>query len=167
MTNLNQFKNAISSKTIIKNVTFVTTKEGKELVILHTTPSKELKDANGNPLVRFKMARKVFAQRAKELGVPEIIYKSQVIGATYTHNVVPVKAGDAWIDGGNGIYTKDHNAKHSEEIALSALAVAQFQQTMLSAFAASQFAAPQPSIIAQPVAITSSTTEEDGDDLPA
>lgn len=157
-----------SSKTIIKKVTFVTTKEGKDIVILHTTPSKELKDANGDAVCRFKMARKVFAQRAKELGVPEIVFQSQIIGATYSYNYKAVKAGDAWIDGGNGVYSKDHNAKVSDEITLSAATVAQSQQVMLNAYYASVFNTQSSPAVAQPIASTSTkSTEEDGSDLDA
>lgn len=127
---------------IIKKVTYVTTREGKQIVILHTTPTKSLKDKDGNPIVRFKMNRKVFVQRSLELGQPEIIFKENCIGATYMYEYQPVKAGDAFISG-EGTYTMDHNAKVSDSIEIAAATNAQVQATLTQAWAQSLFNAPQ------------------------
>jgi hypothetical protein len=158
--------NQIVEKVIIKKVTNVTTREGQELVILHTTPCRTLKDKDGNAVVRFKLNKKVFDQRAKEVGKPSILFAMDCIGATYEYVAQPVKEGDAFISG-EGTYTKAHNAKVSDSITLSALAVAEDARLAKSAYYASMFA-PASQVTANPVAISSSNEDvNDGADISA
>jgi hypothetical protein len=148
---------------IIKKVTFVTTKEGQELVILHTTKCKVLKDKDNNPVERFKLSRKVFAQRAKELDKPLSIFTMDCIGATYEYEYKAVKAGDAWLTG-EGTYTTDHNAKVNDSITISSAVQAEDVRMAKAAYYTAKFGSnPQETAIA-PVSVSS--IENAGDDLP-
>lgn len=156
--------NQITEKVTIKRVTEVTTREGQELVILHTTPCKTLKDKDGNAVVRFKLNKKVFEQRAKEVGKPIILFKMDCVGATYEYIAQPVNEGDAFISG-EGTYTKAHNAKVSDSITLSALAVAEDARLAKSAYYSAMFGNPVQAT-AQTVAV-SSNDDESGSDISA
>lgn len=152
---------------IIKRVTYVTQKDGKQIVILHTTPTKSLKDKDGNPLVRFKLNRKVFAQRAMEVGQPEIIFAENCVGATYTYEYKAVKAGDAFING-EGTYTMDHNAKVSDSIEIAAATKAQTQAILTNAWAQSMFSnQPVQAPVSAPVVLSSKDEDESGSDIAA
>lgn len=157
--------NQIVEKVTIKRVTNVTTREGQELVILHTTPCKTLKDKDGNAVVRFKLNKKVFDQRAKEVGKPSILFAMDCIGATYEYVAQPVKEGDAFISG-EGTYTKAHNAKVSDSITLSALAVAEDARLAKSAYYSAMFGNPVQAT-SQQVAVSSSNDDELGSDISA
>lgn len=158
--------NQIVEKVIIKKVTNVTTKEGQDLVILHTTPCKTLKDKDGNAVVRFKLNKKVFDQRAKEVGKPTILFAMDCIGATYEYIAQPVKEGDAFISG-EGTYTKAHNAKVSDSITLSALAVAEDARLAKSAYYSAMFGNPVSQATAQTVAVSSNEDESDASNISA
>ena len=158
--------NQITEKVVIKRVTEVTTKEGQELVILHTTPCKTLKDKENNAVSRFKLNKKVFEQRAKEVGKPVILFKMDCIGATYEYVAQPVKAGDAFLSG-EGTYTKDHNAKVSDSITLSALSIAEDARLAKQAYYASMFA-PTVQATVNPVAVSSNIEDHNaGADISA
>lgn len=157
--------NQITEKVIIKRVTEVTTREGQELVILHTTPCKTLKDKDGAPVSRFKLNKKVFEQRAKEVGKPIILFKMDCVGATYEYVAQPVKAGDAFLSG-EGTYTKDHNAKVSDSITLSALAIAEDARLAKSAYYSAMFGNPVQAT-AQTVPVSSHNEDESGADISA
>jgi len=157
--------NQITEKVIIKRVTEVTTRNGQELVILHTTPCKTLKDKEGNPVTRFKLNKKVFEQRAKEVGKPVILFKMDCIGATYQYVAQAVKAGDAFLSG-EGTYTVDHNAKVSDAIELSALAIAEDARLAKSAYYSAMFGNPVQAT-AQTVSVSSNEDESAGADISA
>lgn len=148
---------------IIKKVTFVTTKENQDLVILHTTKTKVLKDKTGQPLERFKMNLKMFKQRAKEVGKPLALFAMDCIGATYEYEYQAVKAGDAWING-SGTYSTDHNAKVNDSISISSAVQAEDSRLAKQAYYASMFNASQE--VAN-VSVPVSSNEDAGDDLPA
>ena len=148
---------------IIKKVTFVTTKENQELVILHTTKCKVLKDKDNNPVERFKLNRKVFAQRAKEVGKPLALFAMDCIGATYEYEYKAVKAGDAWLTG-EGTYTTDHNAKVNDSISISSAVQAEDSRLAKAAYYAAMFGQTQETAS---VPVSVSSNENAGDDLPA
>lgn len=155
-----------TEKVVIKAVSYVTTKQGQELVILHTTPCAKLKDSEGKPVERFKLNRKVFEQRAREVGKPLVIFEKQCIGASYEYSYRAVKAGEAFISG-EGTYTKDHNAKVSDKISISASAQAEDSRIAMTAYYNSMFSAPA-NVPATGVAVsTSASSVEDGSDINA
>lgn len=128
----------ITEKVVIKNCTIVETKEGQRMFILHTTPSKVNPPREGEKTSRFKINEKVFENLAKSQGKPAILFMKEIIGGSYSITVQPVKAGEPFLRG-EGTYNKDHNAKVSESIELSAATIAEDTAAMRSAYYANLF----------------------------
>lgn len=158
----------IKESVIIKNITYVTTKVGQQLVILHTTPCKVLKDKDGVAVCRFKLNRKVFEQRAREVNKPLVIFEKQCIGASYEYVAQPVNSGDAWLTG-EGTYTVAHNAKVSDKITISAAAMANDTKAATEAYYAAMFSPSVQEVAPVAMSLGSSTEENEqaGSDIQA
>lgn len=128
----------ITEELLIKRCEIVTTKEGKRIYVLHTSPSKVNKPKEGEKESRFKIAEAVFENMARNQAKPAILFMKEVVGAKYTFVSQFVKAGDPWLRG-EGTYTQDHHTKVSESIALSNAVIAEDTNAMRNAYYASLF----------------------------
>ena len=129
-----------TEKLIIKDISLIENKEGQVSYVLHTTPSKTNPPRNGEKESRFVLRERVFERLAKSKGLPMSLFAKDAIGGTYVVSTKAVKAGDKFLNGGEGTYTKDHNAIVSQSIELSSLVIAEDRNAERNAYYASKYA---------------------------
>lgn len=102
-------KKAIS--VVILGVTFNPNMKKKDgslnpCYVLHTKPTKE------NPSGIYTINKEVFENQARSARFDDVdLFIDTLIGGRYQVELRFVKAGDAWLNGGNGVYNTDHFSK--------------------------------------------------------
>ena len=155
----------INESVTILAVTYTTSREGERKVVLHTTKCKHMQTREGKAVERFTFSPKQWDNFVKASGKPEIIYNKQIIGGKYNIESKFVTAGSAFLQG-EGIYTKDHFARVTESVVMSAFAVANDTAKAEEAYYASIFATNKAAEVA-PVSMPVSSKEDDGNDIAA
>lgn len=156
-----------TEKVIIMNVTNIAPKDGEQKVVLHTTKCKTLKDKDGKPVERFTFTLKQWNNFVIASNLPEVLFRKQIIGGTYSIESQYVKEGDAFLRG-EGTYTKAHYAKVTEAIERSSFAVAEDARVASEMYYAAIFNTPKTQSAAPVASVVSSHEDENnGEDIKA
>lgn len=155
----------INESVTILAVTYTTSREGERKVVLHTTKCKQMQTREGKAVERFTFSPKQWDNFVKASGKPEIIYNKQIIGGKYNIESKFVTAGSAFLQG-EGTYSKDHFARVSESLVMSAFAVANDTAKAEEAYYAAMFA-PKALEVAPVNIVSAPVADNDGSDISA